>query len=402
MQRLGQDLRCGGRMSKNKLFRARTVVALIILVSAIWLSTLARLTWRPLPATVEASSAGRSDGGDLQLLAPLACTIFTAAYGETALFGNNEDWINPKTYYWVVPAKAGNYGCIFFGFDNFFPQGGINEKGLAFDANAIRSTPLNPHPELLPMKNSQHFLEQCATVEEALQWAKQYNWGTSFAGQIHLADPTGDAAVIGPGADGELAFTRKKPGDGYFISTNFNLANPSSGGFPCQRYETVTRMFERRNTAEALTVDYVRSVLDATHQEGPDVNTVYSNIFDLRQGVIYLYHWYQFDEVVVLKVADELAKGAVRRPIRELFSKQTIERAASAYSGYQRMVKLRRYGAWMWLFLTAGSIGVLIWKLRCRPRLSWWKRLVWGGVVTFLGLFGLLAYLFSSRNAVSE
>src|SRR5262249_62349572 len=95
MQRLGQDLRCGGRMSKNKLFRARTVVALIILVSAIWLSTLARLTWRPLPATVEASSAGRSDGGDLQLLAPLACTIFTAAYCGTGLFWNYEESINP-------------------------------------------------------------------------------------------------------------------------------------------------------------------------------------------------------------------------------------------------------------------------------------------------------------------
>ena len=333
-------------------------------------------------------------------MAPLACTIFTATYGETTLFGNNEDSINSKTYYWVVPAKAGNYGCIFFGFDNFFPQGGINEKGLAYDANAIRPAQLNRHPELPPIKNWQNLLGQCATVEEALQWAKQYNWGTSFAAQIHLADPTGAAAVISPGADGELAFTHKMRGDGYFISTNFNLANPSAGGFPCQRYKTVTRMFEQRNAAEALTVDYVRSVLDATHQEGPVVNTVYSNIFDLRQGVIYLYHWYQFDEVVVLKVADELAKGAVRRPIRELFSKQTVERAASEYSGYQRMVKLRRYGTWTWLFLTAGSMGVLIWKLRRRPRLSWWKRLVWGGAVALLGLFGLLAYLFSSRYSI--
>lgn len=32
--------------------------------------------------------------------APESWTIFTASYGDTVLFGNNEDWINPNTYYW--------------------------------------------------------------------------------------------------------------------------------------------------------------------------------------------------------------------------------------------------------------------------------------------------------------
>jgi hypothetical protein len=387
----------------NKIFRARTVVALIILVGGIGLSTLARITWRTLPSAPYAGNGGGAEENDLRLLAPVSCTIFTAAYGGTVLFGNNEDYINPNTYYWVVPAGgAKKYGCIFFGFDNFFPQGGINEKGLAYDGNAIRPARLNGHPELPPIKNWENFLGQCATVEEALQWAKKYNWGTSFAGQIHLADPTGDAVVIGPGADGELAFTRKKSGDGYLISTNFNLADPSTGGLPCQRYETSARMFEQRNPAEALTVDYVRSILAATHQEGAGVNTVYSNIFDLRKGVIYLYHWYQFDNVVVLKVAEELAKGRARAPIRDLFSKQTVERAANEYTGYQRMANLRRYGPWAWLFLTVCSIVVLIWKLWRRPRLSWSRRLVWGLVVAVLGLFGLLAYLLTRRNSASE
>jgi len=385
---------------KNEIFQAKTVVALIILVSGVGLSTLARMTCRPLPSAAGAGNGGGAEGVDLRLLAPVSCTIFTAAYGGTVLFGNNEDYINPNTYYWVAPSGGANkYGCIFFGFDNFFPQGGINEKGLAYDGNAIRPARLNRHPELPPIKNWENLLGQCATVEEALQWAKKYNWGTSFGGQIHLADPTGDAAVIGPGADGELAFTRKKPGDGYFISTNFNLANPSTGGFPCRRYETVTRMFEQRNPVEALTVDYVRSVLAATHQEGAVVNTVYSNIFDLRRGVIYLYHWYQFDEVVELKVAEELAKATPPTPIRTLFSKQTVERAASKYTRYQRMANLRRYGAWAWLFLTLGSFGVLIWKLWSHPRLSWGMRLVWGLAVVIVGLFGLLAYLLARRKS---
>lgn len=44
---------------------------------------------------------------------PGSCTIFTASYGEKVLFGNNEDYTNPKTYYWVDPGGEGNYGgCI--------------------------------------------------------------------------------------------------------------------------------------------------------------------------------------------------------------------------------------------------------------------------------------------------
>ncbi|MHC4566848.1 MAG: hypothetical protein ACYTE3_13970, partial [Planctomycetota bacterium] len=33
-----------------------------------------------------------------------SCTIFTVSQGEKVLFGNNEDYANSKTFYWVVPA----------------------------------------------------------------------------------------------------------------------------------------------------------------------------------------------------------------------------------------------------------------------------------------------------------
>jgi hypothetical protein len=77
-------------------------------------------------------------------LTPESCTIFTASFGDTVLFGNNEDWINPNTYYWVVPPGIKDYGVVYFGFDNFWPQGGINEKGLAYD---VHSCALQSHHE---------------------------------------------------------------------------------------------------------------------------------------------------------------------------------------------------------------------------------------------------------------
>lgn len=46
---------------------------------------------------------------------PRSCTVFAAAYDDTVLFANNEDYVNPNTYYWVVPSSDGNYGGVYVG-----------------------------------------------------------------------------------------------------------------------------------------------------------------------------------------------------------------------------------------------------------------------------------------------
>ena len=190
---------------------------------------------------------------------PGSCTIFTVSYGNTVLFGNNEDYHDYNTYYWSKPSGEGKYGGCYFGFDNFFPQGGINEKGLAYDFNALPRIPLNLHPEL---PESDGFMakihETCATVEEAIAEARKHSWGSSIAWQMHLADATGDAAVMSGGLDGELVFTRKKEGDGFIVSTNFNRANPENtypGSYPCWRYNTAVEMLAKIEDEHDLTVD---------------------------------------------------------------------------------------------------------------------------------------------------
>src|SRR5690349_5563317 len=62
-----------------------------------------------------------------------ACTIFVLMDTNRALFCNNEDWSNPKTRIWFVPATAKHYGAVYVGFDNGWAQGGLNTEGLAFD-----------------------------------------------------------------------------------------------------------------------------------------------------------------------------------------------------------------------------------------------------------------------------
>ncbi len=281
---------------------------------------------------------------------PGSCTIFSASVGDKVLFGNNEDYNTPNTYYWTEPANKENYGAVYLGFANYSYQGGINEKGLCFDADALPDSKINPHAELAtppsyekPYNNYAIWapvlmLRKAATVEEAIEIADKYqrrNWYPQSGYlnyQINLADAKGDAVVISVDKNGELAFTRKKKGDTFLISTNFNRANTKNAiDYPCKRYNTAAGMLKKISNQGDLSVDYFKSILDATHVEGIFTNTLYSNIYDLKKGIIYLFYRHQFGEVAVLNVNEELAKGKIRVNLKDLFSQETVEKASKAY-----------------------------------------------------------------------
>src|SRR5437773_12558876 len=92
-----------------------------------------------------------------------ACTIFVLTDTNRALFCNNEDWSNPKTRIWFVPAGTTNHGCVYVGFDDGFPQGGLNTEGLASDWVAGSAEAWNPDPSLPTSAGNRQLLETCAT-----------------------------------------------------------------------------------------------------------------------------------------------------------------------------------------------------------------------------------------------
>jgi hypothetical protein len=319
--------------------------------------------------------------------------------GDTVLFGNNEDAVSPETYYWVIPGTETRYGAIVFGLEGMYHEGGVNEMGLAYDVNALPWMAMNPSPELphVPDRLGEHLLTENATVEEAIAYLSSFSWGEGLAAQIHIADATGDAVVVSAGADGELNFTRMQPGDGYLVSTNFNLAIPANGRYPCWRYDTATSMLETVFDGSGLDIDHMRSILDSTHQEGRDSNTLYSYIADLRQGVINLYYWYQFDEVIVIDVDEALSQGATQYRMRDIFTEGTVERAEEAHSYYTELPERWRNVAQVFYATTAVSLVALFWALIRNPDISRRARLTWVFAVLLFGIFGLLAYYLTNR-----
>lgn len=291
--------------------------------AVIGLSVVGRARFQPLGSP--AARQGR--------LMPGSCTIFAVSKGGSVFFGNNEDWRNPLTYIWVEPPGDGKYGVLCVGFDDLGPQGGINEKGLAFDGNALPYVPIKTYPERLQPTEAivnKIILRKCATVEEAIAMARSYDWGTiysgKFAGQYLLADATGDACVLGFGPDGELAVTRKPRGDGFIVSTNFNRVNPENRyyTYPCVRYETASRMLEKLVKEGDLSVEALAAVLDAVHQEGVRSPTQYSNIFDLKKGVAFFYDRHRYDRVARIDVAETIKSGQPPKRIKDLLPDLTF------------------------------------------------------------------------------
>ncbi len=182
------------------------------------------------------------------------CTVFTVSKGDRVFFGGNDDYVNPDSYYWVDPGGARGYGAIWVGPPDNVQQG-VNEEGLAYDANGLPRVDVNPHLELAPVSGGYSnyplkILHECATVEEVITWVNTHQWHTYMHDQMQFADASGDAVIISAGADGEVVFTRKPQGDGYLVSTNFNVANPKNGYYPCQRYETATERLAELVTQE--------------------------------------------------------------------------------------------------------------------------------------------------------
>jgi hypothetical protein len=266
-----------------------------------------------------------------------ACTIFTFSRGDTVFFGNNEDYYNRSDVIYFVPSDGENYGAVYLGqkySDRYNPQGGMNEMGLAFDANAIRETSLNEHQERPEPRIwlAVMMIEECATVEEAVEMALSYRWGASMAYQLHLADATGDAVVIGPGPDGEIVFTRMG-GEGILVSTNFNLAAPGDSPETCWRYRTAFAMLGEIEGVPDI--GEVSTVLEAVNQKGEATNTVYSNVFDTRNKVAYVYYYHQFEEAVTIDLQGELEKGFHSEVIGQLFSQETRNRARAEAKLYE-------------------------------------------------------------------
>ncbi|HEY43759.1 MAG TPA: DUF3471 domain-containing protein [Anaerolineae bacterium] len=259
------------------------------------------------------------------------CSVIYASDGKLALGGNNEDYINPLTKVWFIPAEPGSFGGVYFGFDNYSAQGGMNDQGLFFDALQLDETvPISmTGKEQATEDLTSKIMSECGTVACAVEMFERYYFVETWNWQFFFGDATGESAIIEP-----TAIIRQR--DGYQVATNFRQSVIEKDEIDCWRYLTATDMFKKMDT---LSIEFMRDVLEAVHVD-ESTHTLYSNIYDLKNRQVYLYYFHDYENVVVIDLEEELARGYHAYDLPALFplNSEADQWASSRLRHYQELI----------------------------------------------------------------
>lgn len=246
--------------------------------------------------------------------ASFACTGFYINRDGKIYAGNNEDYKNPNTKMWVIPGDNGNYGRILFGFDNYFPQGGINEKGLFFDGFATQSLPVIKSEKKLNYEYTainiiqNEILSTCSNVDEVISFLNKYNLDILESAMLFFGDAHGNSIIV----EGDSILRKDKD---FQVITNFYQSQTKE--VTCRRFKTATDMLSSNKN---ISVDYCRDILDSAHVEG-EISTLYSQVYDIKNMKIHIYNFHNYDECVIIDIREELKKGLSYYDLPALFTK---------------------------------------------------------------------------------
>ncbi|MBN2635644.1 MAG: hypothetical protein JXR61_05195 [Prolixibacteraceae bacterium] len=230
--------------------------------------------------------------------ASIACTIVSCSLNGEVYAAANEDDFTPFSRIWFNPGTPERYGSVCFGAPDLQIGAAMNEYGLFYDFTAQYGIDPSKFDLKHPYNGDVMFelLGKCKTVDEALAFLEEHNY--TAASQVLIADATGNSVILHVGVQ-----VRKNVS--YQINTNFDIANLATSNYTCSRYDISENIL---SNAKSVSVPLLKNLLNQTHQEG-ELSTQYSNIYDLKRGIIYVYLFHDFENVYVIDLKKELSKG---------------------------------------------------------------------------------------------
>ena len=227
-----------------------------------------------------------------------SCSMVKVTKKGITIVGNNEDQSNPNTRIWFETGKNGNYGVLYVGFDNLFPQGGMNEAGLVYDGftqsnRAVIDTV--GKLKMLSLDLQKKIMRECETVEQVKFLLSKYNISFLSSAVLRYVDKTGKYLYV----DGDSLIIGN---NNYFVQTNVRPYENKK----CWRLDKAKRILDNSYDAS---VNFIKMVMDSIHQETKWGGTLYSTVYDLNNGIVHLYHFYDYDTEVVFNLKEELKKG---------------------------------------------------------------------------------------------
>ena len=243
-----------------------------------------------------------------------SCSMYKITQDGKTIVGNNEDWINGNSEIWFVPAKDNKYGVMNIGFDNGFAQGAVNEAGLMFDGFAMSYLEVKNTKGKIKVSMTEliaPIMHKYSNVIEVKEHLSKIDLSILDKSMLVFVDKSGkylivegDELILGNNA--EQSFSNFYPSE----TSNPEMVN-------IDFYQKGLKQI--RETEAKATLDYCSSIMNNFQQN----LTQYTTIYDLKDGIIRLYHHQNFDNFIELDLAEELSKGEHKLSIPELFPKNT-------------------------------------------------------------------------------
>lgn len=244
----------------------------------------------------------------------MACSVLyyvDAKTGKIYAVNNEDYWYDVDAYIKIEPKSRNKLARLWYGWENF-AQGGINEKGLFFDAA------ITPEQERIkgygnPRNNlGDKLLAHCSTVEEALAFLESEKIALNQS-HIMFGDKTGKAVVV-EWINGERKLHWIE--ENKLIMTNYLLSDPEAGNYPCYRYKSIEdRIMEMENSGEEISLLKVGNTFGQAAQpareqeEGRVGGTVYTSFIDITDNKFFLSYKLSNNNVIQLDLDIEFSKS---------------------------------------------------------------------------------------------
>ncbi|MEL6192874.1 MAG: carcinine hydrolase/isopenicillin-N N-acyltransferase family protein [Bacteroidota bacterium] len=230
---------------------------------------------------------------------------------------NNEDyWYDEDAYLQFMPASKDTYARLWYGWDKF-AQGGVNEHGLCFDGAV---TPEQKIPEGYKGPNGRNIgdelLASCKTVEEGIAFLEEKKIALTNA-HFFMGDGEGNAVIL-EWIEGEKQIIQKE--GNYLIATNYLLAKPEAGNYPCYRYNSIQeRVKQLESQAEPITLQQVGMAAAGAVQvpkeigNGKTGGTLYTSFINVTDGEFVIVPKLNNEKVIKLDLNSLFAEKKKRK-----------------------------------------------------------------------------------------
>jgi hypothetical protein len=253
------------------------------------------------------------------------CSMYKVTAKDKTMVGNNEDSWGRDARIWFEPGTDGKFGvvCVGYARKQPNPDGAMNEYGLSFDAFTMPHKPnipeRDPNKKDFAYAQLKTIMQKCKTVDEVYAFLKEMNLhvlnGSVIfnGGMLLFVDKTGKYLVV---EASKMTFGNEDK----FALANFSIADTKDlSTIKTERYCKGVAFLNNKKLDTSLSFCAALSDTMSVSRAKVGDGTLYTNIFDLDEGLIHLYFFHDFSKRVTFNLKEELEKGDHSYAFAELF-----------------------------------------------------------------------------------